>query len=143
MRRAYAHDEQVQDHPNLCDRRHNTQIDVELNRESGQQERHDDVDQVADRGQDQHDAQCLGEQPGLVREIAHRGKPQAEEDLGGQHGEVLDFEQEQHEPWPANDYPNLAEFATDHVMKPGYDYREEFEYGLDLILNGLEEALAG
>jgi len=28
-------------------------------------------------------------------------------------------------------------------MKPGYDYGEEFEYGLDLILSGLEEALAG
>jgi hypothetical protein len=23
-------------------------------------------------------------------------------------------------------------------MKPGYDYGEEFEYGLDLILDGLE-----
>jgi hypothetical protein len=23
-------------------------------------------------------------------------------------------------------------------MKPGYDYGDEFEYGLDLILNGLE-----
>jgi hypothetical protein len=28
-------------------------------------------------------------------------------------------------------------------MKPGYDYGEEFEYGLDLILRGLEETLAG
>lgn len=28
-----------------------------------------------------------------------------------------------------------------HVLKPGYDYAEEFEYGLDVILNGLEEAL--
>ncbi len=24
-------------------------------------------------------------------------------------------------------------------MKPGYDYGEEFEYGLDLVLEGLEE----
>ena len=46
------------------------------------------------------------------------------------------------EPFPAGDYPNLAEFVADHVMKPEYDYGEEFEYGLDLILNGLEEALA-
>jgi hypothetical protein len=51
--------------------------------------------------------------------------------------------QDMFEPFPANDYPNLAEFVTDHVMKPGYDYGEEFEYGLDLILSGLEEALAG
>ena len=25
-------------------------------------------------------------------------------------------------------------------MKPGYDYGDEFEYGLDLILDGLEKA---
>ncbi|MEX5272121.1 TetR/AcrR family transcriptional regulator [Kocuria sabuli] len=45
------------------------------------------------------------------------------------------------EPFPANEYPNLTEFVTDHVLKPGYDYAEEFEYGLDVILNGLELAL--
>ena len=26
----------------------------------------------------------------------------------------------------------------DHAMKPGYDYADEFEFGLDLILDGLE-----
>jgi AcrR family transcriptional regulator len=45
------------------------------------------------------------------------------------------------EPFPANEYPNLTEFVTDHVLKPGYDYAEEFEYGLEVILNGLEQAL--
>ena len=35
-------------------------------------------------------------------------------------------------------YPHLAEMITDHAMKPGYDYAEEFEFGLDLILDGLE-----
>jgi AcrR family transcriptional regulator len=35
------------------------------------------------------------------------------------------------------DYPHLVEFATQHVMKPGYDFGEEFEFGLDLILAGL------
>lgn len=39
---------------------------------------------------------------------------------------------------PADDYPHLAELITEHVLKPGYDYAEEFEFGLDLILNGLE-----
>jgi hypothetical protein len=57
--------------------------------------------------------------------------------------EMAAMAQDMFEPFPANDYPNLAEFVTDHVMKPGYDYGEEFEYGLDLILSGLEEALAG
>jgi AcrR family transcriptional regulator len=35
-------------------------------------------------------------------------------------------------------YPHLAEMITEHAMKPGYDYAEEFEFGLDLILDGLE-----
>jgi len=39
---------------------------------------------------------------------------------------------------PANEYPHLSEMVTDHAMKPGYDYREEFEFGLDLILDSLE-----
>ena len=38
----------------------------------------------------------------------------------------------------AGEYPHLAEMITDHAMKPGYDYAKEFEFGLDLILNGLE-----
>jgi len=40
--------------------------------------------------------------------------------------------------FPVNEYPNLVEILTEHVMKPGYDYGDEFEYGLDLILDGLE-----
>ena len=31
------------------------------------------------------------------------------------------------------------EILTDHVMQLGYDYGDEFEYGLDLILDGLSE----
>ena len=38
----------------------------------------------------------------------------------------------------AGEYPHLAEMITQHAMKPGYDYADEFEYGLDLILEGLE-----
>ncbi len=34
-------------------------------------------------------------------------------------------------------YPHLAEMATEHVMRPGYSYAAEFEYGLDLLLEGL------
>jgi AcrR family transcriptional regulator len=54
--------------------------------------------------------------------------------------EMAAMGQDMFEPFPANEYPNLAEFVADHVLKPGYDYGDEFEYGLDLILNGLEEA---
>jgi AcrR family transcriptional regulator len=39
---------------------------------------------------------------------------------------------------PADEYPHLAEMITEHAMKPGYDYADEFEFGLDLILDGLE-----
>jgi AcrR family transcriptional regulator len=35
-------------------------------------------------------------------------------------------------------YPHLTELAVEHVMQPGYDYGHEFEFGLDLILDGLE-----
>jgi len=38
------------------------------------------------------------------------------------------------------DYPHLAEMAVDRAMKPGYNYGDEFEYGLDLILQGIERA---
>ncbi|WP_405764003.1 TetR/AcrR family transcriptional regulator [Actinacidiphila glaucinigra] len=38
------------------------------------------------------------------------------------------------------EYPYLTEIATAHVMRPGYSYGDEFEAGLDLILNGLQQA---
>ncbi|MGW3285585.1 TetR/AcrR family transcriptional regulator [Streptomyces sp. NPDC001002] len=38
------------------------------------------------------------------------------------------------------EYPYLTEIATAHVMRPGYDYSDEFEFGLELILNGLQRA---
>jgi AcrR family transcriptional regulator len=43
--------------------------------------------------------------------------------------------------FPADTYPHLAEFTLEHVMQPGYDYGSEYEFGLDLILDGLESAL--
>ena len=42
----------------------------------------------------------------------------------------------------AGEYPHLSELAVEHVLKPGYDYSAEFEYGLDLILDGLERAIS-
>jgi AcrR family transcriptional regulator len=41
---------------------------------------------------------------------------------------------------PADEYPYLAELTIEHVLQPGYDYGDEFEFGLDLILDGLERA---
>lgn len=39
---------------------------------------------------------------------------------------------------PADEYPYLAEMIVEHALKPAYDYAEEFEFGLDLILDGLQ-----
>ena len=41
---------------------------------------------------------------------------------------------------PSDQYPHLAELITEHAMNPGYDYAHEFEFGLDLILAGLERS---
>jgi hypothetical protein len=38
-------------------------------------------------------------------------------------------------------YPHLTELAVEHVMQPGYDYADEFEFGLDLVLDGLDREL--
>jgi AcrR family transcriptional regulator len=40
----------------------------------------------------------------------------------------------------SGEYPHLTEMAVEHVLQPGYDYGNEFEFGLDLILDGLERA---
>ncbi|MGH8908506.1 MAG: TetR/AcrR family transcriptional regulator [Egibacteraceae bacterium] len=44
--------------------------------------------------------------------------------------------------FPSKEYPHLAELTTEHVLQPGYDYGKEFEFGLDLILDGLERSVA-
>ena len=41
---------------------------------------------------------------------------------------------------PTDQYLHLAELTVEHVLQPGYDYADEFEFGLDLILDGLERA---
>jgi hypothetical protein len=41
----------------------------------------------------------------------------------------------------AEAYPSLLEFTTEHIMRPDYDFGEEFSYGLDLILDGLARSL--
>jgi hypothetical protein len=44
--------------------------------------------------------------------------------------------------FPATQFPHLAEFTSGHVLRPGYDYGDEFGFGLDLVLGGLERARA-
>ncbi|WP_030547831.1 TetR/AcrR family transcriptional regulator [Streptomyces albus] len=38
---------------------------------------------------------------------------------------------------PADAYPHLTELATEHALKPGYSYADEFDFGLTLILDAL------
>ncbi len=39
---------------------------------------------------------------------------------------------------PADEYPHLIELTVEHVLQPGYDYGDEYAFGLDLILDGLD-----
>jgi AcrR family transcriptional regulator len=43
---------------------------------------------------------------------------------------------------PADAYPNLVRVASE-LLAAGFDYGNEFEFGLDLILDGIERALQG
>jgi AcrR family transcriptional regulator len=53
-------------------------------------------------------------------------------------GELAEAAESIRRQFPADEYPYLAETITEHVTKSGYDFAEEFEFGLDLILDGLE-----
>ncbi|MCP3998038.1 MAG: TetR/AcrR family transcriptional regulator [bacterium] len=41
---------------------------------------------------------------------------------------------------PQDTYPHLFEFTMDHALQPGYAFGNSFEFGLDLIINGLSQA---
>jgi AcrR family transcriptional regulator len=54
--------------------------------------------------------------------------------------DIVEVAEDMLRPFPTGAYPNLAEFITEHAVQPGYDYADEFEYGLDLVLDGLDTA---
>jgi len=43
----------------------------------------------------------------------------------------------------SGDFPRMTELAVEHVMQPGYDFGDEFEYGLGVILDALAASLPG
>ncbi len=43
---------------------------------------------------------------------------------------------------PEKEYPNLTAFTREHVLVPGYDFGDSYEFGLDLLLDGLAAAAA-
>jgi AcrR family transcriptional regulator len=40
-----------------------------------------------------------------------------------------------------DEYPHLVEFTTEHVMRPGYNFGDEFDFGLTLILDALARSV--
>jgi AcrR family transcriptional regulator len=43
--------------------------------------------------------------------------------------------------FPAEDFPHLFQLTVEHVLQPGYDYGNEFGFGLEVLLDGLQSAL--
>jgi AcrR family transcriptional regulator len=39
--------------------------------------------------------------------------------------------------FPNGEYPHFAEMATEYVLQPGYDFGDEFDFGLTVILDAL------
>ncbi|MAT04078.1 MAG: TetR family transcriptional regulator [Acidimicrobiaceae bacterium] len=58
--------------------------------------------------------------------------------LPGQGGEELTEMADEMMATFAQHFPSLAEFTADHVLQPGYAFGNEFDVGLELILDGLE-----
>ncbi len=61
---------------------------------------------------------------------------------GGGGAEMVDVAAEISELIPADEYPFLSELTLDHVLRPGYDFGDSFEVGLDLILDGFSRMAA-
>ena len=43
--------------------------------------------------------------------------------------------------FPTNAYPHLVEIATEYILRPGYDFGNEFDFGLGVILGALTRSL--
>ncbi len=52
--------------------------------------------------------------------------------------EMAELAAQMAEHMPVDLFPHLAEFTIEHILKPGYNFGDEFELGLNLILDGLE-----
>ena len=60
---------------------------------------------------------------------------QTREDLAGVADTIL-------QALPVDEYPHFAEMILDHALQPGYSYGDEFEFGLDLILDAFEQRIS-
>ncbi|MCC4266947.1 MULTISPECIES: TetR/AcrR family transcriptional regulator [Microbacterium] len=57
--------------------------------------------------------------------------------LGGTGGDLSEAGEQIVAPLSPDEYPALLTFTVEHVMKPGYDFGDSFEVGLDVILSGV------
>ncbi len=59
-----------------------------------------------------------------------------EQELRAMAGSIL-------EQLPVGEFPHFAELVVEHALRPGYAYANEFEIGLELILDGLSRLREG
>lgn len=57
---------------------------------------------------------------------------------GGAGDELVEIAKDIATAFDADAFPHLVAFTVEHVIQPGYSFADSFEYGLDLILAGLE-----
>jgi AcrR family transcriptional regulator len=70
----------------------------------------------------------------VLQEVSSPFKPP--ETVGGDVSEPMP------QRFPAGEYPHFVEMATQHIVKPGYDFGDEFEFGLTVILTALARLIA-
>lgn len=68
-----------------------------------------------------------------------RADTDADDDAGG----IAAFAEEMHRFLPAEEFPHLVEMLAEQVIGHDYVYADEFAFGLDLVLDGLERHLTG
>jgi AcrR family transcriptional regulator len=54
---------------------------------------------------------------------------------------VADVTESIRQQFAPDEYPHLVEMAAEHILQPGYDFGDEFEYGLGVILDALTRSL--
>jgi AcrR family transcriptional regulator len=54
---------------------------------------------------------------------------------------AVDLAEPMMQQFPTDAYPHLVEMATEYILQPGYDFGNEFEFGLDVILGALTRSI--
>ena len=43
--------------------------------------------------------------------------------------------------FPNGEFPHFVEMATEYLLQPGYDFGDEFDFGLTVILDALTKLI--